>query len=331
VEYPVLSLYTDGRENWLYLWGDRTALRTRWFLFTVSRELLVAYLKQGESLRTLIEKARRLWTLELLHSATLTRSGRKAKPRRYLWTTDLGKIKSYMPSEDSHFDGDLTADLDLSKELVPDKFNLSIEGIWFGVDFQYLFRRYERLYAFFYATRPRFVRPIDVTLRRLLRAPWTGGFSRVNLYSQLATQIPGIHALKVEKINYASPGEVRFEAIASIGESIREATTALLANQEEINIHVKKIRKIITAGKLAKVDLSNLSDKDIQLEATALTDFENGCAAIAKCLGLRQELKTLRTHSPNFIVYGKAVLSLVRQIDKLAELHRLGMLSTSAK
>src|ERR1035438_3484942 len=66
VEYPVLSLYTDGRRNWMYLWCDKNALRTRWLLFTVARKLLVAYLQKKQSLKSIVEDAKQLWMLEIV-------------------------------------------------------------------------------------------------------------------------------------------------------------------------------------------------------------------------------------------------------------------------
>lgn len=240
-------------------------------------------------------------------------------------------LTEYMPAEDSFFDAELTTDLDLSKELTPSSYAVQIDGEWFGQDFTYLFKIYERLYAFFYSTQPRFVRTLSQNLQRLLRSPWIGGYSRVNLFYVLPRHVPGLHSLKVEHIKYASPGEVKFEAIYSVGESVRIATNALVENEAAIIEASKRINRTLTDTGLKRRDLSLVSDQDAPIGAIQRRTLEETCAEIARLLCATTELRALREHSPNIVVYAKAVLALIRQLSKLGVLQQQGLLTFSKK
>jgi hypothetical protein len=329
VEFPVLSLYTDGRRNWIYLWCDRDKRGVnRWLIFPITREALVAYLDKQASMLTLVTGAKTLWILEnsdwVYSESSVDKQAKKA--RRHLYTVTLEQLSEYLPTEDSFFDESLTDDLDLSKDVAPAPFDVPIDGEWFNADFVSLLKRYERLYAFFYAARPRFVKSLEFTLSRLLRSPWMGGFSRYNLFEHLWQKIPGLHTLKVIEASYGSPGEFKFDAIPSIGKSIQDATMLLVKYPATVESAAEKIRKILRLAQLNKADLSTFSDDAIRLDEEQFKTLLDECKLIGNTLHVSEELDTLRIYSPNTVVYSKAVLSFVIQLDRLAEFQRRGML-----
>ena len=330
LEFSLVSLYSDGRRNWIYLWCDtNSADRQRWLVFAISRKALVAYLEKEKSLLNAANNANLLLVLEErtgFHDPD-SRDQRKRKPRRYLWQVTPESVAGYLPTTHSFFDPDLAPDLDLNKQVIPTKYDLPISGTWFGRDFEYLFKRYERIYAFFYATRPRVFKTVNESLAKLLRMAWTGGASRVHLYSRLAEIIPGIHSLKVEKLQFASPGDIQFEAIQSIGHSIRLTTLLYIEHEATIEESHKSIKKILTAAHLNKTDLSEFSDQGIRLDERQWEKMIQSCATIGKALQIEEELASLKEHSPNSVVYAKAVNSFVRQVMKLATLQKDDMLN----
>ena len=333
IEYPVLQLFTDGKRNWIYLWCDRGigGSINRWLVFPTSRALMVDYLEGRETMLALVRAARAKFLLDTAQPFTFpTRwGGSERRFKRTVTRVQLDGIAEYLPSEDSYFDPELTADLDLSKELMPTTYSVPIDGDWFGQDFTYMFKAYERLYAFFYSTQPRFVTTLSHNLSRLLRSPWTGGFSRLNLFSLLPRQVPGLHSLKVREIQYASPGHVQFEAISSVGDSVRIATNAFVEREATVMEASKKITKTLTAAGLNQTDLSIVKDENAPLNPAQRTALEEASASIGHTLGIETELATLRQHSPNIVVYSKAVVSFLRQLSKLAALQRDGMLAFS--
>lgn len=330
LEFSVVALYSDGKQNWIYLWCDTNSLdKHRWLVFTVSRKILIDYLEKRVNLFSAVKSARQLWMLEerVQEAPNDKLQKKKQQQKRSLFEVSSSAVEKYLPTEASYFDEALAPDLDLTKQLIPTVYDVPISGIWFGRDFEYLFKRYERIYAFFYATQPRFIRTVNENLEKLLRTPWMGGASRVHLYSRLAEVIPGIHSLKVEKLQFASPGEVEFEAIHSIGQSIERTTLAYLENEEVIEAAHKRIKDTLTAARLNKQDLSQRSDQSIVLSEGQWNVIKVACAEIATVLNINAELESLRVHSPNTVVYAKAVNSFVRQVMRLAKFQRDEMLN----
>lgn len=329
VEHPVFSLYSDGKRNWLYLWCDVDANnKNRWLLFPTTRSLLLKYLRCHASALELIHCAKQLILLDITESYSLDEKGNPKldSSNRYARRVSISDVQDYLPSSSSYFDPDLTGDLDLEEEIQPHVYAVPINGTWFGKDFESLFKSYNRLYAFFYATKPRFVRTIRTRLQELLRAPWTGGFSRVNLYAKLAEQVPAIHTLKVAKLSFASPGDVEFEALPSIGESIERTAMLAIQNSFAIENATKKIGDIIGSAKLKKADLSQKIDSDIDIRQVELETLRDKCAEIACLLSIEDEIGSLRSASPNTVVFAKATASLVRQVSKITALQMEGML-----
>lgn len=331
VQTAVLSLYSDGKRNWIYLWCDTDNDGTnRWMLFSASRKNLLHYLNGQITLRKVLENSSPHLILDKTRTAVETQpdGSRHIKYRRTLTNlTDLKQIAKYLPTSESYFDPELTEDIELDEQLAPDLYEVPIRGVWFSEDFEALFRSYERVYALIYATKPRFVRTIGDRLGSLLRAPWTGGFSRVHMYSQLARHLPAIHTLKIDKLKFSSPGEVKFEALEAVGDSIQEAVLKFVDNEEDIWRHVKSTKALLTRKKLNKSDLSNTDDAGTNLLRNELKLLKDECDKIAGILGVTEEFGTLRNYSPNVVVYCKAVNSFVKQLSRLAKFQQDAMLN----
>lgn len=73
---------------------------------------------------------------------------------------------------------------------------------------------------------------------------------------------------------------------------------------------------------------ATLTDEDIKLKRESLSALQAACNLIGVNLDVVSEFGALRTHSPNSVVYSKAVLSFVHQLDRLADLYRQHMLVT---
>lgn len=330
VEFSILALYSDGRQNWLKLWVDTDNLgKDRWLIFSVNREDLARYVARELTLRKALQNSDRVFVLEVRAGEFEDRATKRDKirrPKRYLREVPFGELKDYLPTTDSYFDPTLTDDVDVHKAFAPTSFKLPIKGDWFSGDFEALFRRYRAIYSFIYAMTPGFITTTAARLEQRLRSPWRGGYSRFNLFAQLAQVIPGIHALKIPKIRYASPGNVSFEAIAEIGERIKDTTLRYIANEEAINVEIKKIDRILSGEKLKRLNTSEMSDASLPIEPKMLTDLKSANAELARLTNFKQETAHLREHSPNTVVTAKALTAFLRQIRKLATFQRVGML-----
>lgn len=331
IEAAVLSLYSDGKRNWIYLWCDTDNIDTdRWLLFPASRADLIAYLNRSRSLLEVLTNSTAFLILDrvTLAKEVQTEDEGYTKVRRFLnQLNSLEGITSYLPSTGSYFDPELTNDIELEQQLMPSVYGLPIRGIWFSADFERLFRSYERVYAFLYATKPRFVKNIGDRLGSLLRAPWTGGFSRVHLYSQLAKHLPALHSLKVHKLKFASPGDVEFEALETVGVSVESVTLLYLDHEEAIWHAVKTMKALLTRKRLNKSDLSDKNDIEIGLLRDEIELLQTKCIEISLFLGMTEEFNSLKQHSPNAVVFSKAVSSFIKQISRLAGFEKENMLN----
>jgi hypothetical protein len=332
VEGPILSLYRDAKENWLYLWCDTDNQEVeRWMLFPVSRVNLISYLEKETPLITLVEKAAKRWLLDYArqshpidvvpnfdHSRSFTRVLREAK--------DWDLLEGYLPSVDSFFDEELAPHISVARELSPTKFDVPIDGNWFIKDLDNFSNVYSQLYAFFYCTKPQFMTDIGSRVRRLLAAPWKGGFSRINLFEALQKNVPAVHDLKIHQMKYASPGDITIEALESVGDSVKNAVIRFCENRADIAASVKALNSILSDRALKRVDLSKYSDAKLPLVDKDKEYISEKLHELVKALAIDNEFADLCSRSPNIIVSAKVLLSVVNRVERMADFEGAGLL-----
>ncbi|MGC4062942.1 MAG: hypothetical protein QM749_19720 [Aquabacterium sp.] len=323
IEGPLLSLFRDNRSNWCYLWCDTDGKDTeRWAVIYVLRSTLAGYLNQQTSLRDLLNTSSTIYCLDI---TTKIEDGARVRHRR-LKRVNVSALEQYWPAEDSFFDPSLTEDISLTQEITPTRYHVPIDGEWFISDLDRFARTYDSVYAFFYCTKPRFVTNIQDKVHRLLRSPWTGGFSRINLFDALGRTIPSIHDTKINKFTYASPGSIQIEGLRSVGDNVSNAIRRHVANHVEIAAAVKAINVCFISNKVRKADLSSKSDAVLSIAQESVALLKAKCQEIAQLLDIEDELAVFVLNAPNTVVAAKATLALVTQLEKLAGYQQCGML-----
>lgn len=330
-EGPLLSLFRDAKRSWLYLWSDTDQVaKERWLVFSVSRSQLVDYLQHGAPLNSLLLNSSTIFVLD--QSVALTSSDGANQSRRQLrQIRSLESIAEYVPADDSFFDESLAPDISLAYEVIPKRFSVPLDGDWFFSDLDKFSRVYSQLYSFFYCAKPRFITSIGERVGSLLRAPWAGGFSRVNLFEALSMLVPSLHDLQIKRIEYASPGKVEIEALASVGESISLAVGAYLENGEAVKHSVKAINQVFSAAKLKKRDLSGSSDETLPLRRENIEYLKTQTQCLAHSLHIAEEFDAMCANSPNHVVSAKVLLALVKRVERLAIMQRTGLVPYGAK
>lgn len=329
---PILSLFRDTKENWLYLWCDTDLdAKERWMLFPVSRPSLLAYLQKKLPLRTLVLQAQSRWLLDYTRNALHSdeehaKDATKTFSRVLREVEDTELLQSYLPSEKSFFDETLAPNISVAQELSPTCYNVPIDGNWFIRDLDNFSNVYSQLYAFFYCTKPQFMTDIGSRVHRFLESPWKGGYSRVNLFEALQKMVPAIHDLKITQMKYASPGDITIEALSSVGMSVQQTVMNFIKDEKTVLDAAKVINTILGAASLKRTDLSKISD-----EKLPLTDKDKGVlsekmAIVAFLLKIPDELGDLSSRSPNVIVSAKVLLAVVSRIERLAEFQTTGLL-----
>lgn len=330
LEGAILSLYRDAKQNWLYLWCDTDGqFAERWLVFAVSRPQLIAYFERQDSLRDLIANSVKVLQLDKVSKENFDDhdvSQGFSVHRSLRKVDDLSLIVDYMPESDSFFEEDLAPDISLAREINPTAFDVPIDGRWFVSDLDRFSKVYSQLYAFFYCAKPRFVTNIGERIRRYLSSPWTGGYSRINLFDALQASVPSLHDLEIKHIQYASPGEIRIEALESVGSSIAESVKNFLSSQAEVSLAEKRINTVLSLNQLKKSNLSELSNERLPLRANDLQFLEEQRVLIAKALGIEEELQRLSAYSPNIVVSTKVLMAVVARVRRVAEFEHTGLL-----
>jgi len=323
IEGPLLSLFRDHRNNWLYLWCDTNGNDTeRWAVFHVSRDLLAKYLQKELTLREALRGSKALYCLDVMVAVL---DGKNSKTRR-LVSVSADALQDYWPSADSYFDEAYSEDISLSEQIAPSKYHVPINGDWFVSDLDRFSKTYSSVYAFFYCTAPRFVTNIDARVQKFLRSPWTGGFSRINLFDALERMIPSIHDMKINRFKYASPGSIQIEALNSVGASIAGVVANHLRSETQILEAVKAINTALSSSKVKKSDLSTVSDESVPVGPETIALLEQKTRLIGELLQIEAEFQALLKNAPNIIVGAKAVLAVAKQIERLASYQKIGML-----
>ncbi|MBO2977505.1 hypothetical protein [Burkholderia pseudomallei] len=331
VEGPVLSLLRDSQRNWLYLWCDTDGQRVqRWLAFPVSRAGLVAYLTKQVPLLPLVQQASQRLVIDAAFQDVFAEDGShkgRTHHRSIKNVSDaLDQIAEYLPTDDSYFDEELAPDISLAKEVNPTLFEVPIDGQWFLSDLDRFSRVYSQLYAFFYCTKPRFVKNLGGKVRRYLSAPWTGGYSRVNLFEALRGLIPSLHDLQIKKIQYASPGEIEIEALESVGDSISNAVKCYLQAEDSLTEAEKMINQLLGSKRLKRADLSSIRDDQLPLTKDNIDFLFEKKKEIGSALGIEEELALLNEYSPNIVVSMKVLIAMVTRIRRLAAFQSGGLL-----
>jgi hypothetical protein len=331
VDGPILSLYRDAKDSWLYLWCDTDNSSTeRWLLFPVSRVGLIDYLEGTCTLLFLVEDASKRWFLDY---ARLTQANAaepienaKSFTRTLREVSDWAMLQEYLPATDSYFDEELAPHISVAQELSPTKFNVPIDGNWFIKDLDNFSNVYSQLYAFFYCTKPQFMTDIGNRVQRLLESPWKGGFSRINLFEALQRNVPAVHDLKIHQFQYASPGDITIEALESVGESVKNAIILYRHQGGEITLLVRSLNNMLSDKALKRVDLSKYSDETLPLPDTDKAYIREKSESLADALQIKGEFADLCSRAPNMVVSAKVLIAVVSRVDRLSDFEKAGLL-----
>lgn len=314
-EGPLLSLYRYRDNSWLYLWCDIEDKINRWLVFPITRESFVSYLERKKSLLEIIKDSLEYLILDIDHRG-------KTQRRTLKRISSPNEIQEYLPTEESLFDESLAQGLNLSQEIKPSCYDVPIDGKWFFSDLDRFLNLYSDLYAFFYCTKPRFVKDIGTRVQKRLSAPWKGGFSRVNLFKALEDFIPSVHDLEIKKIAYASPGEIKLEALNSVGNSIGRTLNNFIENEEKLLSAEKEINFLLSMLKLKRKDLSALNDETLDVLPGILDDLKACINVIGQQLSIQEEFNEILKYSPNIVVTSKVILSVLVRVKRLTEFQK---------
>ena len=101
-----------------------------------------------------------------------------------------------------------------------DIYRIELEGAWSLAEFYELPHVFSQAYAFNYAFSGEDLRDPERFTQAFSAFPWRGGYSAVNFYNVLHTQIPRRSRPQVTSIQYSSPGWIELQLVLSVAKDI---------------------------------------------------------------------------------------------------------------
>ena len=202
-----------------------------------------------------------------------------------------------------------------------DSYTIRIDGSWSLKDFYELPHVFAQVYAFHCAflLAEEARDPVRLALA-FSSYPWQGGYSAVNFYTSLSSQIPKNLRPRVKAIQYASPGYMElglWVAAATAAAAIIKKTVDSLSS---INRLYSDIYKGLQERKLVGLEIKR---KTLELEAEEITLLINSTRQLAEALGFR-DLSRLNELTENPLARMKILLSYYRRIRTLADFEQKG-------
>lgn len=145
--------------------------------------------------------------------------------------------------------------------------------------------------------------------------PWRGGFSSVNFFRELYNNIPNEDRAGIRKIEYASPGEIKFFMNGDVADSIRELVNAINEDQSESLTAYKRAHR-----QLQDWDLLGKSDADVNLSDETIDDLTRLLDETCEAMGMAdssQHILELASRDPLSGI--KIVLAYHRRLQGLAD------------
>nr|DAH62788.1 MAG TPA: hypothetical protein [Caudoviricetes sp.] len=203
-------------------------------------------------------------------------------------------------------------------ETPADTEKLLIDGEWELTDFGQFQQKYSDVYTFVITTKNwgDETTPIKEKQRiesAFLGRPFAGGFSYVHLFKELGDSIPRYDKLNLNKINYASPGEIEVFGQDEVFHKIKELIPHFLSIRVEMDKDYAELKKFMTERGLSKLSGGEFGKDDpnagyLRSEAKKLAD-KMGAPDFATVLKLSKD---------NSLVAAKVVLAFYRRLGDAA-------------
>jgi hypothetical protein len=190
------------------------------------------------------------------------------------------------------------------------------DGIWDLPDFTQFYNKLNDLYVFFLSLG-KYVNPATPEIRKrgILNAfagpPLRGGSSYVNLYHDLAATQEISERIAVEKLRYASPGEVEVEGRPEVFFQIETALTQFVDNYDGLKKKYEGIHRYLSKNKLLRAD-AEIFDVNGPIAQYLKTESDN----FAAILKLSNHNLVYELTGKNSLRLVKVLLSYFRRVER---------------
>ncbi len=205
----------------------------------------------------------------------------------------------------------------------------NIDGSWEPSEFSRFSNKISDIYAFLFMTG-RLADAQSAQSDRLLMKGivsgrlWQGGGSYIGFYDEIASRVSEFNPLELDRIHYASPGEIVFRGEAQVFAEISQTVKQFAENTEELKSRYRLLNGILAKEKLKRADKSKgFSSRALEDQVAYETNL------LAKSMRI-PEAEKLRELCESTVIYCKVVLSYYRRVEALNTFRSEGRLEVAA-
>lgn len=207
-------------------------------------------------------------------------------------------------------------DRELTGHVNSDNYRITLDGDWSLVDFYELPHVYAQVYAFNCAF---LLAPMVGDSQQVVYVfasyPWRGGYSAVNFYNVLGSNVPLRLRPKVKSIQYASPGFIELTLLVKAAFAVAAIVGVVVKSGGGVNSLYHQIYKGMQERRMMQIDLKQ---KELELARSQLDFAVKSSEQLANGLGF-ESLNQLNEGTGNPVATLKILMSYYRRIRTLAE------------
>lgn len=309
--FPVLALAVDEPTEDTY----------RMLAVEITEETLRRYLNQKVDLRFVyLDAAKRHY---YINWASLNQQG---------WLP-LTRIKEEIPEaylpDHGFWSRNHTIDYGVSAFASETLASFAIDGSWDASDFSRFYGKFADLYAFLTIGTKRLVSEIPASALAAIKtaissAGWRGGGSYVGFYDAMFSRIDQLSPLRVNRIQYASPGTIELKGNPKALSEVAEVINAFAADEGEIKNAYDFVHKLLGQEDLRTAKIGSRFSSD-QIKDAALEK----CHLLNSSLGVDAPDQILDLCNRDVVIYSKITLSFYRRARDLHAFHAEGRVAAN--
>ncbi|MFC7048639.1 hypothetical protein [Emcibacter nanhaiensis] len=192
----------------------------------------------------------------------------------------------------------------------------NIDGMWETIDFSSFYSKVSDIYGILFAQNelnsPKNDSEKEKLRTSIISRLWRGGGSYSGFYKDLRFALPDMAPLRVNKIQYASPGKIELIGEEFIFSDIMAMLKEFNANYVEAKNAYDDINKILSKEKLKK------KGPDASFALDANRDFvKKRSKELLEAIGVSVPKTMFEVCDKNVLVYSKVSLSIYRRFKGL--------------
>jgi hypothetical protein len=199
-----------------------------------------------------------------------------------------------------------------------------IDGNWSASDFSHFHGKISNLYAMMLILNRMDLPGVEQVEKAYIkdsieRRFWMGGGSYIGFYDDLFDHVKSLNPLDVERIQYASPGQIALRGDGEAFSDIDRIIDTFDANHKQLRSMYNSLHGILRKERLLRARAGTRFSNPEQTEYVRLLTIE-----LADKMKLEKRDEIFEACNRNTLVFCKVVLSIYRRVNEIYMFHEEG-------